>query len=131
MEGKTVLIVQSNPIIFGDFQTIMAQEYPKLARKALYAESFGEAVKKTPKEGKLIVISSNFFKTPDHEKNGVMLAEEIHRINSDTEFYIFSKNQPEKSKFVKDFVLKNQFGDINFTDVSNVLDLVLKDFYNS
>jgi hypothetical protein len=50
-----------------------------------------------------------------------MLAEEIKRINSNTRFYIFSKYQPEKSEFVDDFVLKNQFGDIETADILDIL----------
>jgi hypothetical protein len=118
---KKILIVQSNPRIFGYFQNLMLQEHPKIAKDALYAESFHEAIGKTPKECELIVISSNSFKSPDHNKNGAMLAEEIKRINSNTRFYIFSKYQPEKSEFVDDFVLKNQFGDIETADILDIL----------
>ena len=125
---KRFLIVQSNPAIFGDFQITMAQEYPKIARVTLYAETFEEVKVKTPKDGKLVVIASNFYKTPDHDMDGVMLAEVIHGINSEAEVHIFSRSQPKESKFVKSFILKNQLGDISLTDVSIALDTVLKNF---
>lgn len=134
---KTVIIVQTNLESIGRFQHFIRQEYPRLEEHVVYTDSFDETLSLVPKEGELVVISCNVFndkasdfskldKTtiPEYLKDGVMLAKMVKEKNSNTRFFLFSKQIVRENKYLDEFIPQSPFGDMEVADVLNVLDKI-------
>lgn len=134
---KKVIIVQTSLESIARFQHFIQQEYPRLVKDVVYTDSFEETLYVAPKEGELVVISCNTFndrasdfsklnKTtiPEYLKDGVTLAKMIKEKNSNTRFYLFTKQIVERNEYLDEFIPQNPFGDIEVADVLNVLDKI-------
>ncbi|MFA6417213.1 MAG: hypothetical protein WCW61_03420 [Patescibacteria group bacterium] len=103
-------------------QKTIQSVFPKLNDVVSYQGDFEKTLKEIPKNGELVVITSDMFYDQDNvkfsgkEKNGSKLAEEIKKINHAAKVYVFSMYKP-KPEFIDGFYPKSQGSDNTLQEI--------------
>lgn len=119
---RKIFVVQSNPRVLPLVQKTIQSAFPKLNEIVSYQGNFEKTLKEIPKNGELVVITSDMFydednvRFPAKEKNGSKLAEEIKKINSQAKVYVFSMYKP-KPEFIDGFYPKSQGSDNTLQEI--------------
>jgi len=98
---RKIFIVQSNPDVLKLVREKIQSVFPELKNAVSYQGDFEKTLTEVPKDGELVVITSDQFhdkknvKFSDQEKDGSKLAEEIKKINARAKVYVFSMYDPK------------------------------------
>lgn len=109
---KTIIIVQTALGSLESIKKSVGKNFPQLKEKILYDNNFESALTLIPKEGEVIVITSNFFHDKNdilfnqYEKNGNKMAEEVKKINPASKIYAFSTDYLEEDDHIDGFYQK-------------------------
>ncbi len=116
MKILKIIIVQTTPEGLEGVKKGIKRKFPELLNNITFNDNFESTLELIPKEGEIIVITSNIFHDkknellPSHEKNGNKLAELIKEINATAKVYIFSANYPYPDESIDGFYKKRSGG---------------------
>lgn len=111
----TILVVQSIDHWLQVIRTFMGQKFPTV--KTLFTNSYDKAVEISPRDGKVLVITSEMFhdefvgdkaaiQYPNDQKNASTLAVHLKAENKNTFVYSFSEYEPEVKELLDGYILK-------------------------
>jgi hypothetical protein len=122
---KKVFVIQSIPYVLKLIKATIGIKFPHLNETVFYESNFEKTLEMIPQNEEIVVIASDGYHDDEdvrfkyEEKDGSKLAEEIKKINSKAEVYIFSSYEP-RGKFIDGYFPKSTGGDDTLNEIVEI-----------